>query len=211
MPVYAGPNEAAYAAASALERGVGPFLRTNIGAATTAVANRFVTSVAMKVGAYTVANGGAMPTGGARKITVTHTAVSTVDTLGTIAIVGTDLAGAVISETITPLNGTVATGTKWFRTVTSVTGAGWVSVAGDDTIVVGCAAGVIVYEGACSLHSVVVNTTAAGTITLSDSVGTIAVLKTSIGEGAYTYDALCTGYLGVAVAAASDITVLYAP
>lgn len=196
--------------ALALERGVGPFPHMNIGAATPAVANRFVTSTNMKVGAYTVANSGAMPTAGARRITVTHTAAGAVDTLGTIDVVGTDLSGAVISESITPLNGTVATGSLWFRTVTSVTGAGWVIGEGNDTLVVGIAAGVAVYDADCTLHSVVVNTTAAGAITLSDENGTIAVLKASVGEGTYVYGASCSGYLGVNIAAASDITVLYA-
>jgi hypothetical protein len=209
MPVYAGPNEAAYAAAAALERGVGPFPRLNIGAATPAVANRFVVSTNMKVGAYALANT-TMPTAGTRRITVTHTAVTGTDTLGTIDVVGTDRTGAVISESIVPIANSVATSTKWFQTVTSVTGAGWVINTGNDTLVVGCAAGAGVFDADCTLHSVVVNTTAAGTITLSDSAGTIAVLKASVGEGTYVYGAACSGFLSANVAAASDITVLYA-
>lgn len=206
---YADANAALYAAARSLGHGVGPFARVNIAGATGAVANRFVTSTNMKVGAYTVANGGAMPTGGARRITVTHVAAGAADTLGTITVVGTDLSGAQISEVITPSAGSTVTGTRWFAAVASVTGAGWTINEGNDTLTVGCAAGVIACEGACSVHAVVVNTTAAGTITLSDSAGTIAVLKASIAEGTYVYDAACSGYLGVAVAAASDITVLY--
>jgi hypothetical protein len=194
---------------AAIERGIS-LPRMNIAAATTAVANRFVVSANMKVGAYTLANGGLMPTAGARRVTVTHTTVAGADTLGTIEVVGLDLAGNVISESIVPLAGTVATGTKWFASVTSVTGVGWVAVSTADTIVVGCAAGVAVFEGDCTLYSVVVNTTAAGTITLSDSAGTIAVLKASVAEGTYVYGAACADYLGVDVAAASNITVLYA-
>lgn len=188
---------------------LGPFSRAHLAAATGAVANQFVTSANMKVGAYTVANSGAMPTEGARKITVTHTAVTGNDTLGTIVVVGTNLAGAVITETITPLAGTVATGTQWFRTVTSVTGAGWAINTGNDTITVGCAAGVIVAEGACTLHSVVINTAAAGAVTLTDQNGTIAVLKSSVVEGPYLYDVACTGYLGVSAAAATDLTIAF--
>lgn len=203
--------EAMVRAAQALERGVGPFPRMNIAAATPAVTNRFVVSVAMKVGAYTLANGGAMPTAGARHVTCTRTVVGGADTPGTIEIVGTDLTGAVISETLIPGAHTVlVTGTKWFATVTSVTGAGWVTATGDDTIVVGCAAGVAVFDGDCTLHSVVVNTTAAATITLSDAAGTFATLKASVSEGSYVYGAACSGHLGVNVGGASDVTVLYA-
>lgn len=178
-------------------------------AATVAVANQFVTSTNMKVGAYTVANSGAMPTSGARLVTVTHTAAGAVDTLGTITVTGTNLAGATITEDITPLNGTVATGLLWFATVTSVVGAGWVISAGNDTIVVGCSARVIVAEGSGIIHSVIVNTTAAGAVTLKDSTGTIAVLKSNIAEGTYYYDVDVSGFLEVVLAAASDITVSY--
>jgi hypothetical protein len=38
---------------------------------------------------------------------------------------------------ITPLNGTVASGTKYFKTLTSITGSGWTAVAGADKITVG--------------------------------------------------------------------------
>src|SRR4051812_10450088 len=94
---------------------------THLAAATAAVTNQLVASANMKVGAYTLANAGAMPTAGARRVTVTHTQVGGVtDTLGTIVVVGTDLSGATITDTITPLDGTVATGTKYFATVTSV-------------------------------------------------------------------------------------------
>ena len=59
------------------------------------------------------------------------------------------------------------------------------------------------------LHSVVVGETAAGTITISDSKGTIAVLKVSIGEGTYLYDVSWTGFLKIVTGAASKITVSY--
>lgn len=196
-------------ALDAMAGAVGPFKRAHLAAATGAVANQFVTSTNMKVGAYTLANSGAMPTEGARKITVTHTAVTGNDTLGTIEVAGYDLAGQAITETITPAAGTVATGTKWFRSVTSVTGAGWVINSGNDTITVGCAAGVIVAEGDCVLHSVVVNTAAAGAVTISDVNGTIAVLKSSIVEGDYPYDVRCSGYLAVSAAAATDLTITF--
>lgn len=175
-------------------------------AAPAASANRFVTSTNMINGAYTVAVA-TMPTAGARKVTVTHTAVSTVDTLGVITITGTNLAGATITDVITPLNGTVATGVKLFATVTGVVGSGWTAAAGADTIVVGCDATQAVLDGPGTLHSVIVNTTAAGTVTLADSRGTIAVLKTSIAEGTYYYD-IDVNTLTVTQTAASDITVV---
>lgn len=185
---------------------------SSIAAITAATANRFVTSTNMKVGAYTVANSGAMPTAGARLITVTHTAVDTADTLGTITVVGTNLAGATITEDITPLSGTVASGTKWFRTVTSVTGAGWVIdavEATNDTLVVGCGARVIFAEGNSILHTVNVHTTAAGAVTLKDSSGTRYTLKASIPEGSFLYDVTFADFLEIVLAAASDVSVTF--
>ena len=185
---------------------------TGIAATTAAVANRIVTSTNMKVGAYVVANASPVWQGGAF-ITVTHTAVGAVDTLGTITVAGTDTAGNTRSESITPLNGTVATGTIAFRTVTAVTGVGWVINEGNDTIVVGVAAGSIVCGSGGTLYAIVVNTTAAAAITVSDSVGTIATLKTSIAEGHYIYGPGVdfTGYLKVATTAANNITVIASP
>lgn len=98
--------------------------------------NRIVTSANMKNGAYTVA---AQPDV-TRNITVTATAGATADTMGTIAVVGTNILGDVITETITPVAGSTVAGLKAFKTVTSVTGAGWVidAVEGtNDTITVG--------------------------------------------------------------------------
>lgn len=182
--------------------------RINLSAAPAAVGNRFVTSVAMGNKTYTLANT-TMPTDGGRLVTVTHTAVSTVDTLGVITVTGTDLAGNPITDTITPLSGTTATGTKVFRTVTSVVGSGWVTAAGDDTITVGCAATCYAADRGGVLGAVIVNTTAAGTITLADAAGTIAVLASSIAVGVYRYDLEFGGYLTVTPAAASNITVTF--
>jgi hypothetical protein len=99
----------------------------------TADDNAYVTSVDMKNGAYTIA---AQPSF-AKNVTVTHTATSTVDTLGIITVVGTDENDKAITEVITPLNGAVASGTKYFKTLTSITGSGWTAVAGADKIIVG--------------------------------------------------------------------------
>jgi len=185
------------------------YTRTNLNAANPAVANRFVASVAMKNGAYTVANATMPTTPGGRFITVGHTATSTVDTLGVITVTGTGLRGETISEVITPVNGTTATGVKPFVTVTGVVGSGWASVAGDDLIVVGAAAGSIVLPMSGTLFAVVVNTTAAGTITLADAGGPIAVLKTSIVENTYYYQVATAGFLRVTLTAASDVTIIH--
>lgn len=187
--------------------------RSHLAIATAAVANRFVTSVDMKVGAYALANGGAMPTEGARHVTLVRTVTDTADTPGTVTVAGKDLTGAAISEVLVPgATGVTVAGTKWFASVTSVTGAGWVIdgvEATKDTIVVGCGAQVIAVEGSGTLHSVSVNTTANGAITLADAAGTIAVLKASVAEGNYVYDVDFSGYLQVTLAAASDVTVIH--
>lgn len=184
--------------------------RIHLAAATSAVANQFVASANMKVGTYTLANAGAMPTEGARHVTVTHTQVGGVtDTLGTITVTGTNLAGQTITEDIVPVSASVATGTKWFASVTSVVGAGWVINTGNDTLVVGCAAGVIADEGDGIFQSVSVNTTAAGTITLADANGTIGVLASSVAVGQYRFGVAYSGYLSVVQAAASDATYVF--
>jgi len=184
---------------------------TNIAATTAAVTNRIVASANMKVGAYTIANASPVWQGGAL-ITVTHTQVGGVtDTLGTIVVVGRDLSGQTITETITPLDGTVATSTKIFRSVTSVTGVGWVIDTTADTIVVGVAAGSYPLSGSGVFRAVVVNTTAAAAVTISDARGTIATLKASIGENTYYYDISVAGYLKVATTSTNDITVIHAP
>lgn len=59
------------------------------------------------------------------------------------------------------------------------------------------------------LHTIVLTETAAGAITVSDAVGTIAVLKSSIVEGTYLLDVAYSKYLTVVTAAASKLTVSF--
>lgn len=113
--------------------GGGVVRKVSLGTPRAVEAARAVTSANMKVGAYTIANQPDVP----RNVTVTHTAVSTVDTLGTVVVVGTDYAGNALTETLTPVNGTVAAGTKAFRSITSITGVGWVIAASNDTVTFG--------------------------------------------------------------------------
>lgn len=183
---------------------------SRIAATTAAVANRFVTTTNMVVGTYTIANASPVWDGGCF-VTITHTSVTGTDTLGTITIVGTGLDGQALSEVITPVADSVATGTKAFRTVTSATGAGWVINTGNDTIVIGCAAGSIAAFGSGVLYGIVVNTTAAAAVTVSDSKRTIATLAASIANGHYLYGpgVEFAGYLKVATTNTNDITVIH--
>jgi hypothetical protein len=186
---------------------------TNTAATTAAVANRYVTSTNMKVGAYTLAN--TTPVwSGAALVTVTHTEVGGgVDTLGTIVVVGVDLSGTTRTDTITPLNGTVATGTIPFRTITSVTGVGWVIGTGNDTIVVGVAAGNIACGSLGQLQGVLVNNSVAASVTISDGTKTIMTIPASQAAGTYYnlggVDFL--SYLKVATTSTNDVTVFHTP
>lgn len=113
---------------------VGIVRKLYLGTPIVATTNRIVTSTNMKVGTYTIAAQPDVP----RNITVTATTVATgADTPGTITVVGTDIRDNTISEVIIPAQGSTVAGTKAFKTVTSVTGAGWVIAGGNDTIVVG--------------------------------------------------------------------------
>lgn len=185
---------------------------TDINASTAAVTNRFVASVNMANGAYTVANASPTYPGGTR-VVATITGVTGNDTPGTIAVVGTDLSGNALTETITLVAGGTATGTRVFRTITSITQAGWVINGGNDTIVVGQEAGAIVCGTSGVLYGVIVNATAAATVVLSDSKGTIATLKASIAEGVYIFGPGidCTGYIRCATTSTNDVTVIATP
>lgn len=185
-------------------------------AAITAVADvdRFVVigDGVMKNAAYTLTATTMPETGTARKITITHATVAAgTDTLGTVTVVGMNLSGQTITEVCVPIHDATTTYTKWFASIVSITGAGWAIVGGNDTITVGCAAVAIVAQaGGGTFRGVIVNTTAAGTITIKDAKGTIAIIKASVAEGFIgPYDVAFSGYLDVALAAASDITVLH--
>lgn len=104
------------------------------GSPAAASANYIVESTNMKNGAYTVAHA---TLDVARNVTVTQTAVGVADTAGTITVAGTNIYGEAISEEITPSAGSTVQGAKAFKTITSVTGSGWIINEGNDTIVVG--------------------------------------------------------------------------
>lgn len=185
---------------------------TRLSAANAADTDYFLNSVSMKVGAYTL-DENVPATAGARKVTLTHASGDTADTLGTVVIVGKDLTGQTITETLTPVADDIVTSTKWFRSVTSATGAGWVidGVEGTaDAITIGYGADICVLMGAGTLHRVVVNTTAAATVAIADASGSIATLKASIAEGSYDYG-IDVYDLTVDLNGASDITIVHSP
>lgn len=185
---------------------------THLDAAIVGDADRWVASANMKVGLYTLLNSGANPTPGtARKVTLVRTVNGAADTPGTIDIVGKNLAGQVITESMVPgANGITVTSTNWFASITSVTGVGWVIAEANDTIVVGIDGNyLIVAEGTGVLHGLTINTTAAGSITIADAKGTIGVLPANAAVGQYLYGAPYSGYLRVELVAASDVTVVH--
>lgn len=185
---------------------------TNTAASTAAVTNRFVASVNMANGAYTVANASPTWSGGCL-VTATITAVTGNDTPGTLTVVGTGLNGQPLTEVITLVAGGAATGSKVFRTVTSVTQAGWVINVGNDTIVVGCAAGNIACGSGGTLGGILLANSVAATITISDVSRTIMVIPASQAAGTfYEFGALGVdfgGFLRVATTSTNDVTVFH--
>ena len=187
------------------------YTSTNIAATTAAVTNRLVASANMKVGTYTLANGGVAVWQGGFLCTVTHSQVGGVtDTLGTVVFVGKDLFGLPLTETLTPVSASTVTGSKIFRSVTSVTGVGWVINTGNDTIVAGVAAGSYAGQGGGHLWSVTVNNAVATLITISHGGGTIAVIPASQAAGTeYIYDLPYSGYLKIATTDTNDVTAVH--
>jgi hypothetical protein len=188
---------------------------TNISAAPVGDANGYLISVAMKNGAYVL--DATAPTFGARHVTCTRTrnaAGGSEDTPGTLTIVGKDPAGQTITEVLIPgAHTVVVTGTKLFASIISATGAAWARDAGagsEDTLEIGWDNVNVVAVGNGTLHGIVINTTAAGAITVADASGTIAVIPSNVAVGTfYEYDVAFTGYLRVEPAAASNITVIH--
>ena len=61
------------------------------------------------------------------------------------------------------------------------------------------------------IHSIVLGETAAGAITIKDGATDIAVLKASIAEGTYIFDAECRTSLVIVTAGASKLTAMWQP
>jgi len=98
--------------------------------------NAYVVSADMKVGAYTLAT--TAPDMGARNVTLKRVVNGGADTAGTVTVTGTNLAGAVISEVLTPgANNVEVVGAKAFASITSIVGVDWVIADAADKIIVG--------------------------------------------------------------------------
>lgn len=95
--------------------------------------DRIVTTANMKLGTYTIAAQPQVPC----RITATVTAAGASDTMGTLVIVGKDINGSGLTETIIPVAGSTVSTINMFSEITSVTGVGWVIGEGNDTITVG--------------------------------------------------------------------------
>lgn len=195
-----------------------------ISVATALSANRFVTSTAMKVGTYTLANSG-QPTTPTYSASVRNGRLTTIgisqqggtspdDTMGTVAVTGLNVNGVRQTDTITPLANATATGTVPFTVWEKFVGAGWVIDAGDtptaDNIVAGHAAAVIPVSGDGVLKSIVHVVAAAGAITIADSTGTLLVLPSSFATlGVIAVNLPFTGYLSITQVAASDAVYIW--
>jgi hypothetical protein len=184
---------------------------TNTAASTAAVTNRFVVSTNMKVGTYTIANASPTWSGGCL-VTITHTTVTGTDTLGTITIAGTGVNGQPLTEIMTPVADSTATSVNAFRTVTSATGAGWVINTGNDTIVIGCAAGNVACGSQGTLGGVLVNNLVAASVTISDASRTIMTIPASAAAGTfYSFSPGVDfgGRLVVSTTSTNDVTVFH--
>jgi len=102
--------------------------------------NRFFASAAMQLGAYAILKTD-FPGAGVGYITCESTQVGGFDdTMGHLDVAGFDPYGVAAVDVITPINGSTVSGTQLFRTITSITGDGWIRDAGagsEDTIVLG--------------------------------------------------------------------------
>jgi hypothetical protein len=185
---------------------------TNTAASTVAVTNRFVVSVNMANGGYTVANASPAWSGGCL-VTATITGVAGNDTPGTATIVGTGVNGQPLTEVLTLVAGGLATSTNVFRTVTSITQAGWVAVSTADTIVFGCAAGNVACGSAGNLGGVLINNLVATAATISDATRTIMTIPASAAAGTYysfgNQGVDFGGRLIVSTTSTNDITVFH--
>jgi len=185
---------------------------TNTAATTAAVNNRFVTAVNMANGTYTVANASPTWSGGCL-VTATISAVTGNDTPGTLTIVGTGINGQPLTEVLTLTAGGLATSANAFRTITSLTQAGWIINVGNDTIVVGCAAGNVACGSQGTLGGVLVNNTVGAAVTISDATRTIITIPASQAAGTfYEFGAAGVdfgGRLVVSTTSTNDITVFH--
>jgi hypothetical protein len=77
------------------------------------------------------------PDGLARNVTATATAVGAADTAGSLLVTGRDNLGRIITEEITPAQGSTVEGARAFASLTTVVGSGWTVDEDNDTIEIG--------------------------------------------------------------------------
>lgn len=163
----------------------------NLGEPELADDNYFLTSVAMQATAYTLGNTALPADNPPRNVTITHTAGDTADTLGDAVVTGTNVNDEVITETITVASGTVATGTKAFKTVTEVVTAGWVidGVEGTaDTIKVGFGTLLGLSKVFSSVDNIFIQTLDAAVVAGTVTVDATNVESNTIDISSGTYD-----------------------
>lgn len=98
--------------------------------------DKIIASTDMKVGAYTIAAQPSIPSLIGFKVTAGDTA----DTMGTLDVVGTDCYDLVQTETVIPVAGSTVYTAHYYKTITSITGVGWVIDGAEgtaDTIIAG--------------------------------------------------------------------------
>ena len=179
-------------------------------AAPAAVANGYVVSTNMIVGAYSLA--ATTPTFGARHVTLVRTVVVEADTPGTVVVLGVDPNGKVISETlVVGANGVTVTGVLFFATITSMTGVGWVSGGTPDTIVIGWDAinANAVKTGSGILHALLIEVAPTGTVTFNDATGAKMILPAAFPIGLYPLDIGFAGKIEVVETAADRVIAIY--
>jgi len=172
--------------------------------------DRYCETQNMKVGALTL-TATLTPGNGARKVTCTRTVDGNADTPGTLLVTGKNLAGQTITETLIPGAHTVlVTGTKYFSSITSVVGAGWVIDGNNDTIVVGMAAEHLVSETPGVLKGILITVAAASAINIIDGTKTLMILPASMAIGYYEFNLSYTA-LRVEPQGATTISVIHSP
>jgi len=168
-----------------------------------AVHDRLIThATVMKVGLYTVLNGGISADGYAHPVSLIRTADGTGDTPGTVKFTGTDRQGGTITETLTVsgTNTTTVNGTKCFQTVTSIEGIGWVQAGGASDLI-DCGFGAIVGLGqAASADTDILNVYDAGSLATTASFA---------GKGGGTVSS--TYFTPTGANGTLDFTVVYQP
>ncbi len=163
----------------------------DLGAPDVADPNYFLISVVMQATAYTLDQTALAADNPPRNVTVAHTTDTTTDTLGNVVIVGTDVNDASITETMAVSADGTATGSKAFKTIVSITTAGWVQAGGVSDLIV---AGFGTLCGLSAVHTTADEVgwpaTLAGLARTPDSVAVSATLveENTISLSGGTYD-----------------------